>query len=204
MKAKSTPENAKKRLLGLLTYDNIKASVDSKTFSRGQDYVTRVYDLAWSPKGELIAWVTGTQKYATKVYLHKDELYSVCNCPVGSDCKHGVAIALVTRDKIKTGAPIQEMEPTDYRIGLLKLGSLPWTETDEDNWEDDYEEWSLSDELSSLSNSDLIEIIETCAKRHPKLARDIVYEANVLSLKKRSAQRGFKLSISKISRRKKK
>ena len=67
----------------------------TKTLSRGRQYQRdgRVRDLVHSANGAIVAWVEGTERYATAVYFD-DGLVSECTCPVGDSCKHAVAVVL--------------------------------------------------------------------------------------------------------------
>jgi len=62
-------------------------------FYRGQDYfdddrVTSVIKF----KNQLTGEVEGSTTYKTDVHLN--DLHSVCSCPYGINCKHGVAVLL--------------------------------------------------------------------------------------------------------------
>jgi uncharacterized Zn finger protein len=201
MKAKAKSEAAKKILSTLLTSKKLKSSFGPETYSRGKDYVSRVYDLVWSPKGELVGWVLGNQKYAIKAYLHGDKIRTMCNCPVGSRCEHGAAIGLVAREKIKDRTLIPDMALNDFRKGLLALGPIPWKNNDEEDRTNESGTASfLSNELSGLSESDLINIMKSCVARDPKFIRQIIYETAVVKLKKRYEKKAFQTRARNILR----
>ena len=65
------------------------------TLLRGKQYQRdgRVHDLVRSANEGIVAWVDGTERYATAVYFD-DGLVSECTCPVGDSCKHAVAVVL--------------------------------------------------------------------------------------------------------------
>ena len=80
-----------------LTWDNLNECAGSRIVSRGRSYQQqgRVSELAATSDGDLIAWVEGSKRYATKVSLDEDGLpNSICTCPYEFDCKHGVAVLL--------------------------------------------------------------------------------------------------------------
>ena len=80
-----------------LTWNDIEEWVGGKIVSRGKGYQRqgRVSDLAVTDDGSLIAWVDGTERYATRVVMDEDGLPdSICTCPYELDCKHGVAVVI--------------------------------------------------------------------------------------------------------------
>lgn len=64
--------------------EDIEEWAGSRIVSRGKNYQSqgRVYDLAITEDHGLIAWVDGTERYATKVIMEDDGLPdSFCTCP---------------------------------------------------------------------------------------------------------------------------
>src|SRR5438445_588615 len=94
-KANAPPKSA----WAQLTWDDLRAWAGPRSLERGRTYqrTHHVRDLAVSADGKLLAWVRGTERYATQVELRPEEvgeakLASLCTCPVGhSGCKHAVA-----------------------------------------------------------------------------------------------------------------
>jgi len=120
-----------------LTWTDIQAWAGSKIMSRGKNYQQYKYveKLAQTSDGELIAWVRGTQRYATRVAVKGGKLTASCNCPYWTVCKHAVAVVLEYLAVVKTGKKIEKTEKTDSRLNLaLKVLD------DEDYYEDDYDE----------------------------------------------------------------
>jgi uncharacterized Zn finger protein len=67
-----------------LSWDDLRKWAGSKIVSRGKSYQRQklVSKLAILDNGDLLTWVDGTHKYATKVTIDKDELpESTCTCP---------------------------------------------------------------------------------------------------------------------------
>jgi uncharacterized Zn finger protein len=80
-----------------LTWDDLEQWVGGKILARGQRYQGqgRVSELAATSDGGLVAWVSGTEEYATKVVMEEEgRPDSVCTCPYAINCKHGVAVVL--------------------------------------------------------------------------------------------------------------
>jgi superfamily II DNA or RNA helicase len=95
--------------VGDLTDPEIAQQVGSRTFERGVAYAAghRVRSLAARPEGMMLLGTvegTGSQTYQTIVEARphpkgRSPLWSGrCSCPVGSDCKHVVALLLLARD----------------------------------------------------------------------------------------------------------
>ena len=78
-----------------LDWTTLENWAGTKTLSRGRQYQRdgRVHDLVRSSNAVIVAWVDGTERYATAVYFD-DGLVSECTCPVGDSCKHAVAVVL--------------------------------------------------------------------------------------------------------------
>ena len=59
----------------------------------------------------------GTTEYTTNVFVDSSgRLASVCSCPVGRNCKHGVALALCAAEKLKNGEPFSEVSPDGWLL----------------------------------------------------------------------------------------
>ncbi|MDC5696036.1 DEAD/DEAH box helicase [Intrasporangium calvum] len=100
-----------------LTDPEIAQQVGSRTFERGSAYAAqhRVRSLAARPEGMMILGTvegTGSQTYQTIVEARphpkgRAPLWSGrCSCPVGSDCKHVVALLLLARDVAHGKQPV--------------------------------------------------------------------------------------------------
>ncbi|MDV3221121.1 DEAD/DEAH box helicase [Intrasporangium sp.] len=101
--------------VGELTDPEIAQQVGSRTFERGVAYAAqhRVRSLAARPEGMMLLGTvegTGSQTYQTIVEARphpkgRSPLWAGrCSCPVGSDCKHVVALLLLARD-VANGKP---------------------------------------------------------------------------------------------------
>lgn len=79
-----------------LTWDELQDWAGPVIISRGQRYQRsrQVQDLARTSNGGLIAWVLGTNRYATRIETEDDELVAACTCPYEGVCKHAVAVVL--------------------------------------------------------------------------------------------------------------
>lgn len=118
-----------------LTWMDIQEWAGSKIVSRGKSYQRSGYvsSLGITNKNELIAWVEGTTRYATKVWFKRNKLTSECTCPYGFNCKHGVAVVIEYLEAVKTGKKVSEISSKDKRLVLIKEGETFWpNDTDDD------------------------------------------------------------------------
>jgi uncharacterized Zn finger protein len=122
-----------------LTDDDLIGWAGEKTFSRGRSYQRNghVSRLARTASGDPLAWVQGTERYATRVTLTagrrgRADLESECTCPVGVSCKHAVAVALAYRAARADGTPVPEASEHDPRLVRLEEG--------EDGWSDEFDD----------------------------------------------------------------
>ncbi len=89
-KKQSKPEPSKVEQFKALTWIELTNWAGSTIVSRGKTYQQgkRVSQLAKTPDGKLVAWVKGTDIYATQVEINADgSLDSNCYCPYWATCK---------------------------------------------------------------------------------------------------------------------
>ncbi|MGD9352060.1 MAG: SWIM zinc finger family protein [Desulfobacterales bacterium] len=161
-----------------LSWNDFEEWAGSKIVSRGKNYQRQglVSELAQTDDGSLIAWVEGSERYATRVDMGDDGLpESICTCPYEVDCKHAVAVILEYLKRVDSNKDIPKAIPNDDRLKLLE---------DED-WDDepeDDDEYVLPEDmqkdidgfLKGKTKAQLIELIQEFARRHPKIAQDLV------------------------------
>jgi uncharacterized Zn finger protein len=105
-----------------VTLSHLRAWAGEAVFKRGQDYQLRgrVSELSTAEEGGLVAWVQGSGRYATRVFLDADQLVSDCTCPYGSSCKHAVAVALAYLARSEQAQPLPVVPASDPRLVLLE------------------------------------------------------------------------------------
>jgi uncharacterized Zn finger protein len=105
-----------------VTIAQLRAWAGEATFNRGQSYMLRgrVRDLSATPDGALVAWVQGSKRYATRVFLHADQIVSGCTCHYGSSCKHAVAVALAYLTRTEQAKSLPVVPASDPRLVLLE------------------------------------------------------------------------------------
>ena len=65
-----------------LEWKDLEEWAGSRILSRGKGYTTRVAALCQTHDGRLLAWVSGTFRYATTAWADQDgELECRCSCP---------------------------------------------------------------------------------------------------------------------------
>lgn len=98
--ASVTIESVSDRFLKL-TEESVRDWVGTRTAERAQAYLPKVGTLSALADG-YAARVQGTDLYTTNVFANADgSISSVCSCPVGMNCKHGAALALVVSETLK-------------------------------------------------------------------------------------------------------
>jgi uncharacterized Zn finger protein len=92
-----------------LSWDDLEQWAGAKVAGRARSYVRKVKGLVRMKDGSLLAWVDGSDRYATRVEIDKqDGAVSECSCPFeGSPCKHAVAVVLA----YQRSAPSNEVLP---------------------------------------------------------------------------------------------
>ena len=146
-----------------LTWDDLDQAFGSRRVQRGRSYQRggQVRSLAVSSDGRLLAAVQGTHRYVTSARLDAkkkshDRIVGICTCPVGSQCKHAVAVIAEYLAQIADGKSPPAAAADDSRWARLTESSADEYEDDEEEDEQAYDdetddEWDEDDEDSSRS-----------------------------------------------------
>ena len=110
-----------------LTWEDVTTWAGTKSLSRGKSYKKQVRDLRVTKDGGILAWVDGTQPYATMVNMDSSgKLSAICSCPnVWNPCKHGVALVLAYLDALKSRQDVPEASLSDQRFQLIEEKETP-------------------------------------------------------------------------------
>lgn len=175
-----------KKTFADLTWADLEAWAGAKIVSRGKDYQKHGYvkDLVLTPDGGLLAWVRGSDDYATTVTFDKGRLSSVCTCPFDGNCKHAVAVVLDCLDRLKKKIKISLADEDDERFLLLEDESLALDGDEDDIEGDEYDEFSADDERQSVrpnvlsalkkkSKRELEAMLSGILKDHPELMKEL-------------------------------
>ena len=122
-----------------LAWNDVEDWAGARIVDRGKRYLAggRVRDLGAAPDGRVVAWVVGTQTYASSVGFGEDgELLAACTCPYWGVCKHAVATLLAFLESLRREEEAVPLADDDRRLALLD-GS---DEEEDDDWEDEEDE----------------------------------------------------------------
>ena len=180
-----------------LNWTTLEDWAGTKTLSRGRQYQRegRVHELVRSPNEAIVAWVDGTERYATAVYFD-DDIRSVCTCPVGSGCKHAVAVILEYLALHKDNRSIRDLPADDSRLLLLDdeaegipESSLSGTQADlprvtrsiakKKTTKSKKGPLSLRHYLSGLTKEDLIGLLEDLMSEYPQVRQEVTDRKSV-------------------------
>ena len=159
-KKKTTKKQKPSDPFSKLTWEDLEEWAGSVIVGRGRPYQRNgaVENLARTEAGTLVAWVMGTQRYATQVRIEgKKSLESACTCPYWATCKHAVAVVLEYLECLKTASTIGEIDEDDPR--LLKLEAI----------EDEYDEFEEFEEFAEEEEKENVEVRSKRSK--PKQSR---------------------------------
>jgi len=176
-----------------LTWDDLQAWAGTSIVSRGRSYQRNhhVQGLARTPSGGLVAWVQGTEKYATQVEVEDGRLVSTCTCPYGGTCKHAVAATLEYLESVKNRIEVPSVTERDRRLKLLQeLGEEGWIEEEDEYDNDEEEEYEDGDAddtparrpgkaagnmlrpyLEQQTQAQLIDLLDELAERFPTVRK---------------------------------
>ncbi len=166
-----------------LTWDDLNAWAGRTIVKRGQNYQRDglVQELVLCSDGGLVAWVRGSETYATRVAFDAEgELVCNCTCPFSGNCKHGVAVVFEGLAHIENQRTIASAAADDERLATLErhraeeelLASNPVAPSD------------LRERVAAVlvgkSAAELVEYIQELAIRYPDLAREFSDRAAVM------------------------
>jgi uncharacterized Zn finger protein len=160
-----------------LTWDDLEQWAGGKIVSRGERYQKQgsVSDLAVTGDGGLVAWVSGTRRYATKVIIDEDGgPDSVCTCPYGFNCKHGVAVVLEYLEQIGQDRRIPTASQDDDRLVLLEGAGEDETLEGEEAGLPEPARMEIEPFLQGKSKGQLVELLLALARQHPDIAQDLM------------------------------
>jgi uncharacterized Zn finger protein len=181
-----------------LTWLDFQEWAGSKILSRGKSYQRsgQVEDMGITGNNEIVAWVEGSVRYATRVSFKRGKLSSTCTCPYGTDCKHGVATVIEYLESVKKNKEIPVVQKNDKRLALIKQGKTTWPdESNDDDWEEELEEEendedddtspdesdSIAGFLKGKSSAELSAILVEIAENHPEIQSELEFKTRMFS-----------------------
>jgi len=145
-----------------LTWDDLTIWAGTKTLSRGKSYKNQVRELNLTKDRGILAWVDGTEPYATMVGMDSSgKLSGICSCPnPWTPCKHCVAVVLDYLDSLKAKKDVPEASLSDRRFQVIeekknpRISDLYSDDEDEDDIDSEFEETAgLSEEQGDLDET---------------------------------------------------
>lgn len=183
-----------KKLYEDLSFDDLKDWAGDKIVGRAYGYKKQVADLRRTADGGLLAWVSGSRRYATKVWIKGVRLESACTCPYWATCKHAVAVVLAYLDAVRAKTVIPEATVADPRL-QPSISPAPADDDDEDEasyFDDDDDDASdeprrfastsgkrkksetVHEILTNMSRDELVNFAASLAEEDRNIARTIM------------------------------
>lgn len=160
-----------------LTWADLEDWAGARAVSRGSSYQRRgrVHDLNVSTEGELVAWVVGGSRYATRVRWKgggtgSSKLESSCSCPVGWQCKHAVAAVVALLDALENEEELERAGPDDVRWTLAERNPDVPTASEASS-----KPRSLKPFLRSLGKDELVDLVLEISELHPEIEADLAH-----------------------------
>jgi uncharacterized Zn finger protein len=182
-----------------LTWDDLESWAGARVVARGKSYLGSVSDLRRMADNRLLAWVQGSERYATEVRISDaGKPTSTCTCPYGVACKHAVATILAYLDAVEAKRDVPLAEPDDERAALL--ADEAWdakAENDENDAEDERAAASAPQAgksaakkkiaapsevdacLARLGKKDLLKLLATLQAEVPEVGRRLREQAEL-------------------------
>ena len=186
-----------------LTRSDLDEWAGSRIADRGRKYQQqgRVTDLAVARDNTLIAWVIGSERYATKVLVDDTGLpESICSCPYARDCKHGVAVVYEYLKQVENSRHVPTASADDERLALLEYEEWDGSEAEPDeNALSGDMQIEIDDLLNGKTRAQLIDLIHDLSERYPEMAQDLADRRQITSGETQRLVTRLKREIQNIS-----
>lgn len=178
-------------ILRELTYDDLDQWAGESIRVRGKSYIKQVEGLCRTPEKELVAWVSGSEEYATLVHLDRDGYHGwFCTCPYqgGGPCKHAVAVLLAAAEQVRQKKEIPLLHQDDD-LNLNLFGAQEEAIASPEHQGRDGSEHdpgspsgkkkkagkgSVHKLLAGKSREELLELVVNLAGRYPEVERNLL------------------------------
>lgn len=154
-----------------LKWSDLQDWAGGKATAKGIKYQEeeRVKEIKRTPEGNLVARVEGTNDYFTEIFLKEGKLSSICTCPVGHDCKHGVAAILEYLELAEQGEDVPVASEDDAFVAKARH---EYAETENsDHGAEESLSRALREYLQSLTKTELIDILVDFAEKDTILGK---------------------------------
>lgn len=171
-------------ILQRLTFAELERWAGKKIVDRGRSYLKRVDGLCRHGAEDLVAWVSGTEDYATLVRLDPDHQHSwYCTCPYDDGpCKHAVAVILAAAQQVKDQQEIKELDADDD-LSLMLFGDPEDDCEEEEEIEPEpaakgskgtaKEGSKVRKLLEGKTREELVDLLVNLAKIHPDIEQSL-------------------------------
>jgi uncharacterized Zn finger protein len=162
-----------------LKWSDLQDWAGGKATAKGIKYQEeeRVKEIKRTPEGSLVARVEGTSDYFTEISLKDGKLSSICTCPVGHDCKHGVAAVLEYLELAEQGEEVQLASEEDPFVSRARQG---YTGAEISGYgEEESSARALREYLQHLTKTELIEILVAFAEKDSMLGKYLKEKQNL-------------------------
>lgn len=167
-----------------LSWEDLNHWAGSKIVSQGRNYQQqgRVTDLVQADENTLVAWVNGSEQYATKVVMTSDGLpESQCTCPHELDCKHGVAVVLEYLKRFENHQVISRIDANDVRIAVLEDDDLNGGPEDKSSFLSEHFIKDAEVFISGKNETQLRELILELVQKYPEIAKELSDRRQILA-----------------------
>ena len=139
-----------------LTWADLSEWAGDAIVSRGKSYKNKSSDLRTTPEPGLLAWMNGSQRYATRVWFDSDKkLHGECSCPYeGNPCKHAVGLVLAYLEALKKGQSIQDAAQDDPRYDEWD----DFMDDEDDDFDNEDGEEYADDDFRGISRADVADL----------------------------------------------
>lgn len=198
-------------LLSKLTYEDLDQWAGETIRGRGKTYIKRVGGLCRTEQGELAAWVSGTEDYATLVRLDEEGDHDwFCTCPYdGGPCKHAVAVILAAAQQVKHKRDIPLLsEDDDLHLMLFSDEESESIREDEPEVEmpvtggkgNRREKAKVRKLVEVKSREELVELVVRLATDFPAVERALLEAEQLKEGRIEPLVRGLRREIHKLTR----
>jgi len=199
-------------ILRKLTFGDLQDWVGETILNRGKGYVKRVDQLSRIEDNALVAWVTGSKRYATSARVDEaGDFEYFCTCPYNwGPCKHTVAVILAAAEQVKRKESIPLLDENNELYEALYGDSEENDEWLDDEWEDDDSIHSstprhtetqakIGNILGDKSRDELLDCLIDLSGRFPDVRQHIVEFEQLASGQVDKLVRTLKLEIRNLS-----
>lgn len=157
-----------------LSWADVTDWAGTRIVERGRHYQERglVENLSRTRDSSLVAWVEGTQRYATMVNIDGGQISSDCTCPYWDTCKHAVAVVLEYLHRLREGEEVPEVPDDDPRlVEVVEAdgGRAPRPVSSRAG----SGEHELRNRLAGMGRAQLVDLVEGLEQRHPEVRREL-------------------------------